>query len=150
MIKIAKECKKKGWHLFISNDIKLTFKFKAAGIYIPSFNRVKRFLNLENKRLKILGSAHNQKEIHEKIKQKCKAIFLSPIFYSKKNKKILGVHRFNYLARSNKINFYALGGINQTNTQMLNTLLISGMGGINIFKKKPAYKRPVFEKKNFF
>ena len=84
LIKIAKACKKKRYQLFVSNDIKLALKVKADGIYIPSFNKTKKFLNLEKKNLIILGSAHNQKEIYEKMNQKCKAIFLSPIFYVKK------------------------------------------------------------------
>ena len=80
LLKIAKACKKKGYKLFVSNDIKLALKVKAAGIYIPSFNKTAKFHNLENKNFTILGSAHNQKEIQEKISQKCRAIFLSPVF----------------------------------------------------------------------
>ena len=80
LIKIAKACKKKRYQLFVSNNIKLATKVRADGIYIPSFNKTKRFNNIEMKNFKILGSAHNQKEIHEKIKQQCQAIFLSPIF----------------------------------------------------------------------
>ena len=87
LIKIAKACKKKRYQLFVSNNIKLALKVRADGIYIPSFNKNKKFLNLENKKIIILGSAHNQKEIQEKISQKCKAIFLSPLFYVKKSKK---------------------------------------------------------------
>ena len=86
LFKIAKVCKKKRYKLFVSNDIKLTIKTKADGIYIPAFNKTKRFLNFEKKNFLILGSAHNQKEIHEKISQKCKIIFLSPLFNVKKKK----------------------------------------------------------------
>ena len=86
LIKIAKACKKKRYKIFVSNDIKLALKVNADGIYIPSFNKTKRFSNLEKKNLTILGSAHNQKEIKEKIIQKCDAIFLSPIFYVEKSK----------------------------------------------------------------
>ena len=147
LLKIAKACKKKRYLLFISNDIRLTLKVKADGIYIPSFNKTKKFLNLEKKNLIILGSAHSQKEIQEKISQKCKAIFLSPIFHMKKNKNFLDVYKFNFLAQSNKSKFLALGGINKYNIQKLKMLKIKGFGGIGIFKKKPAFKRPVFLKK---
>ena len=78
--KITKACKKKRYQLFVSNDIKLALKVRADGIYIPSFNKTRKFINLEKKNLTILGSAHNQKEIREKISQKCRAIFLSPFF----------------------------------------------------------------------
>jgi len=87
LIKIARSCKRKRYQLYVSNNIRLALKVKADGIYIPSFNKTEKFLNLENKNLTILGSAHNQKEIQEKINQKCRIIFLSPIFFIEKSKK---------------------------------------------------------------
>ena len=150
LLKIAKACKKMRYRLFVSNDIKLTLKVKADGIYIPSFNKTKNFSNLEKKNIIILGSAHNQKEIQKKISQNCSAIFLSPVFYIKKSKKFLGLYKFNYLSYRNNINILALGGISEKNIQKLKLLYIKGFGGIRIFKKKPAFKRPVFIKNNFF
>ena len=150
LVKIANACKKKRFMLFISNDIKLALKVRADGLYIPSFNNAKKFLNFENKNLIILGSAHCQKEIHEKISQKCRAIFLSPIFHIEKPKKSLDIYKFNFLTNSNKAKFLALGGINQNNIRKLRMLHIKGFGGIRIFKKKPAFERPVFLKKKFF
>ena len=82
LIRIAVACKKSRYQLFVSNDLKLAYKFKADGIYIPSFNKSKKFLNLEKRNIKIIGSAHSQKEIHKKNEQNCKAIFLSPLFYT--------------------------------------------------------------------
>ena len=149
LIKIAKASKKR-YQLFVSNDIKLALKVRANGIYIPSFNKTKKFLNLEKKNLTILGSAHNQKEIWEKISQQCRAIFLSPIFYVEKSLNFLNVYKFNYLSRSSKANILALGGITEHNVRKLRLLHINGFGGIGIFKKKPALKRPVFLKNNFF
>ena len=134
----------------MSNDVKLAIKVKAEGIYIPSFNQTKGFANLEKKNIKILGSAHNQKEIQKKISQNCTTIFLSPIFYIEKSNKFLGVHKFNYLAYSNNTNIFALGGISESNIHKLKLLNIKGFGGIRMFKKKPAFKRPVFIKNNFF
>ena len=150
LIKIAKACKQNRYQLYVSNDVKLAYKYKAHGIYIPSFNKTKKFLNLEKKNIKIIGSAHTQKEIHKKIMQSCKAIFLSPLFYVKKSKNHLNIHKFNYLAHLNKTNILALGGISQNNIQKLKLLNVKGFGGINLFKKKPASKRPVFIKNNFF
>ena len=150
LIKIAKACKKKRYQLFVSNDIKLALKVRADGIYIPSFNKTKKFLNLEKKNLTIVGSAHNQKEIWEKISQKCQAIFLSPIFYVEKSINFLNVYKFNSLSRSNNVTILALGGITEHNVRKLRLLHIKGFGGIGIFKKKPALKRPVFLKNNFF
>jgi len=150
LIRISNACKKNRYQLFVSNDVKLFYKVKADGIYVPAFNKTKKFSNLEKKNITILGSAHNQQEIHKKISQNCKAIFLSPLFYIKKSKKFLGLHKFNYLCYMNKINILALGGISEKNIQQLKLLYSQGFGGIRLFKKKPAYKRPVFIKNNFF
>ena len=150
LVKIAKACKKSRTQLFVSNDIKLAMKVKAEGIYIPSFNKTKRYANLEKKNIKILGSAHNQKEIKKKIIQNCNAIFLSPIFYIEKSKKFLGLHKFNYLSNRNNISILALGGISESNIHKLKLFNTKGFGGIRMFKKKPAFKRPVFLKNKFF
>ena len=150
LVKIAKACKKKRYPLFVSNDSKLAIKTGADGLYIPAFNKTKKLYNTENKKFIIIGSAHNQKEIKEKISQKCKVIFLSPIFNVKKSKKFLDIHKFNFLTLANKANFLALGGLHLGNLKKLKLLNVKGFGGIKIFKKKPAYERPVFLKNNFF
>tara|TARA_Y100000590_G_scaffold396481_1_gene477238 strand:- start:2547 stop:3092 length:546 start_codon:yes stop_codon:yes gene_type:complete len=139
LFKIAQACKKSRNQLFVSNDIKLVIKLKADGVYVPAFNKTKNFANLEKKNIKIIGSAHNQKEIKEKIAQNCSAIFLSPIFNVEKSNKFLGLHKFNFLSRNNKINIFALGGISKNNIHKLRLLNIKGYGGIRLFKKKPAF-----------
>ena len=144
LTQIARACKKKRYPLYVSNDLKLAIKVKADGIYIPSFNKSKKFMNVEKKKFSVVGSAHNQKEIKEKIMQNCSIIFLAPIFFVKKRKRFLNIHRFNYLSRFNKVCFIALGGINESNIRKLKLLHIKGFAGIGMFKKKPAYKRPVF------
>tara|TARA_B110000196_G_C20811876_1_gene505090 strand:+ start:24 stop:602 length:579 start_codon:yes stop_codon:yes gene_type:complete len=149
LFRIANECKKKRFKLFVSNNIKLALEVKADGIYIPSFNKINKIQNLENKNLIILGSAHNQKEIQQKISQKCEAIFLSPVFLTTKSKRYLDIYKFNLLSIFNKSKFFALGGIDNININKLKLLNISGFGGIRVFKKKPALKRPVFLKTNF-
>ena len=150
IVKIAKACKKNRFQLFVSNNAKLALKVKADGIYIPSFNKTKKFSNLEKKNMMILGSAHSQKEIRIKVLQNCEAIFLSPAFHVKKSKKFLDLYKFNYLSHINNINILALGGITEKNIRKLKLLHINGFGGIQMFKKKPAFKRPVFIKNNFF
>ena len=150
LIKIAKECKKNRFKLYVSNDVKLAHKVKADGIYIPAFNKTKNFSNLEKKNAVILGSAHNQKEIHNKILQNCSAIFLSPIFNIKKSKNFLGLHKFNYLSYSNKKKILALGGISPKNIRKLKLLYTEGFGGISIFKKKTGLKEAGLIKNNFF
>jgi len=150
LIKIAHACKRKRYQLFVSNDKKLAYKYKADGIYIPSFNKTDKFLNLEKKNIRIIGSAHSQKEIQKKIQQNCEAIFLSPVFSIKKSRNYLNLYKFNNLSHLNKTNILALGGISEKNICKLKLLSIKGFGGISLFKKKPASKRPVFIKNNFF
>ncbi len=144
LIKIAKACKRNRFLLFVSNDIKLAMKLRADGIYIPSFNKTKQFSNCEKRNLIIIGSAHNQQQINEKILQNCKAIFLSPVFYVKKSSSYLGVYKFNFLSRSNKIGMFALGGINENNLRKLKLLHIKGIAGISMFKKKTGLKKGRF------
>ena len=144
--KIAQACKKNRYQLFVSNDIKLALRVRANGIYIPSFNKTYKHINKENKNLITLGSAHNQKEIHEKIDQNCIGIFLSPIFQIHKTKKFLNLYKFNLLANYNKANIFALGGINEHNILKLRLLNIKGFGGIGIFKKKTGLKKGRFFK----
>ena len=91
-----------------------------------------------------------KKVVEEKMSQKCRAIFLSPIFYVEKSINFLNVYKFNSLSRSNKVNILALGGITEHNVRKLKLLYMKGFGGIRMFKKKPALKRPVFLKNNFF
>ena len=149
LIKISKACKKKGIMLFVSNNLKQAYKIKAEGLYIPSFNKLNNLNNIE-KKITIIGSAHNKREINQKILQNCKAIFLAPVFNVNKKKKFLDISKFNFLSNDKRANYIALGGINEKNIKKLNLLNISGFAGISLFKKKPAYKRPVFLKKKFF
>ena len=80
LIRIAKACKQKRSQLFVSNDINLAIKVKAEGIYIPAFNKNKRFYNLEKKKLIVLGSAHNQLEIQKKLNKTVKLYFFLLFF----------------------------------------------------------------------
>ena len=136
LIKIAEACKKSRYQLFVSNDLKLAYKFKADGIYIPSFNK-RITLNKAslNKNFKIIGSAHNQMEIKKKLDQGCEAIFLSPLFRIEKNRSYLGICRFKLLTLKYKKKFIALGGIRKQNINNLKMLNIYGMAGISYLKK---------------
>ena len=98
LIKIVDACKRKRYQLFVSHNKRLAYKYKADGIYIPSFNNTKKFSNLEKRNIRIIGSAHTQKEIQKKIQQNCEAIFLSPVFHVKKSKSYLNLYKFNNLS----------------------------------------------------
>ena len=70
-------CKRKGIKIYLSNNIQLAIKLGFDGAYIPAFNKSLRHLNYKlKKNFKILGSAHNIKEIRLKERQKVSLIFI--------------------------------------------------------------------------
>ena len=76
-------------------------KMDVAGAYIPSFNKDFRHLSFKfKKNFKIIGSAHNIKEIRLKEKQCVECIFISSLF--KNNKNYLGFNKFNNLKKLTK------------------------------------------------
>ena len=91
IFEIKKFCKKIGKKFFLANNVNLTIKLRLDGAYIPSFNKDISVKKLRNKGIPILGSAHNLKEINEKIKQGVQIIFLSPLFKVEKTNKFLNI-----------------------------------------------------------
>ena len=84
--------------------------------------------------MEIIGSAHNKREILEKLNQGCETIILSRLFKTKK-KGYLGVIKFNLLAGSFN-NLVALGGIKISNIRKLQMLRISGFASESELKKE--------------
>ncbi len=133
ILKIKKYCKKKNIKFFLSNNIKLAIKLDLDGAYIPSFNNNMSHLSFNlKKRFKIIGSAHNLKEIKIKELQNVNKIFLSSIF--KKNKNYLGINKFKLLSNLTKKKVVALGGISKKNERLLNILNIKFFAGISFFE----------------
>ena len=74
-------CKKKGFNLYLANNIRLAIKLDLNGVYLPAFNKSLKYKNIPcGKKFKIIGSAHNIREIIIKENQGCEKIFISPIF----------------------------------------------------------------------
>jgi len=130
-------CQKNGNELYMSNNIKLSIRLRLNGVYIPSFNNKLNYCGLFAlpKKFKIIGSAHNLKEIRIKKSQGCKEIFISPLFKVNKSKKFLNSIKFNLLTLTNKSNFIALGGISEKNFKTIKLLKINGFASINWAKK---------------
>jgi len=137
LLKLKLFCKKNENNLYLANNIKQSIKLGLNGVYIPSFNNKLNFSGSFSlpKKFKIIGSAHNFKEIKIKEVQGCKEIFLSPIFKVTKSKKFLGVIKFNLLSLNNKNNLIALGGINEKNYKNLKLINIKGFASISWAKK---------------
>lgn len=129
VIKLNKYCKKMNFKLYVSNDKQLATKINSYGLYIPSFNS-RVFFSQSN--LNVIGSAHNEIEIREKIKQGCEEIFISPIFTTKSHNDMSGKGLVFYRPLlqkfSKQIKIHALGGIDQKN---LGKLISSGARGFS-------------------
>ena len=133
VIKIKEYCKKKGFKFFLSNNIHLAIKLDLDGLYIPAFNKSFKHLAFSyKKRFKIIGSAHNLREINIKEKQMVEAIFLSSLF--KTNKNFLGLNKFKLLAKLTKKEVVALGGVSKNNFKKLYLTNYSSFAGISFFE----------------
>ena len=143
IFEISKYCKKKSIKFYLSNNIKLAMKLNLDGAYIPSFNKDLKHLAFSYKKnFKLIGSAHNLKEIKTKEKQKIEKIFLSSIF--KKNKNFLGVNRFKILKKLTNRKVVALGGITNKNLKKLSLLNQLDFAGISFFEQKKGPKKGPF------
>jgi len=133
ILKIKNYCKKKGVKFYLSNDIKLAIKLDLDGAYLPSFNKSTKHLAFSTrKNFKIIGSAHNLKEIRIKESQNVEKIFLSSLF--KKNSNYLGLNKFKLLSKLTKKKVVVLGGISKKNLKKIKLLNSFGFAGISYFE----------------
>jgi len=133
ILKIKKYCKKRSIKFYLSNNIKLAIKLNLDGIYIPSFNTsLKHLAYSYKKNFKIIGSAHNLKEIRIKENQNVEKIFLSSLF--KKNKNFLGINKFKLLSKLTAKNIVVLGGVSKQNKKKLSLINQSDFAGISYFE----------------
>ena len=134
-------CKKRGFNLYLANNIKLAIKLNLDGVYIPAFNNKLNYYNLKcNKKFKIIGSAHNLKEVRVKEKQNCEIIFISPLFKTQKSKNYLEIARFNLIAKRTKKDVICLGGIDTKNLKRVNLTKSKGIASISWIKKNGLNK----------
>jgi|TARA_B110000914_G_C15462540_1_gene446591 thiamine-phosphate pyrophosphorylase len=141
IFELKKFCYKLGKKLFLSNNINMTIKLKLDGAYIPAFNKDISVYKLKNRKIQIIGSAHNLKEINEKKKQGVQIIFLSPLFKVPKSSKFLGISKFNILANTFNGGIVALGGITKNNIRKLKLLNCFGLASISYIKENTISKK---------
>ena len=140
LLKFRKKCKRLKISFYVANNLKLTKKIQADGLYISSYNK-KIFKNVN-----VIGSAHNSKEIIQKIRQGCRTIIFSRLFktnYKNKNT-FYGIVKFNLIAQKHKINLIPLGGINNSNLLRLNLVKSIGLATLSAIKKKPTISSRLF------
>jgi len=135
---LRRKCKEKHILFYVSNNLKLANNCMADGLYISSYNK-KRYQKSRHN-FRIIGSAHNFKEIFEKQKQGCNEIILSRLLRTdyKEKKGYLGVSRFNLISRLLDINLVPLGGIRLNNINKLKTVNSRSFMIMSEVKKKPA------------
>ena len=139
LLNFRRFCKIKSIKFYIANNIKLAVLLNSDGLYISAYNKSFRSLSLKKSNFKLIGSAHNLKEISLKSKQGCDIILFSKLFLVNydKNAPYLGVIKFNNYLKINK-NLIPLGGISINNLNNLNNVNCLGFALLSEIKKKPA------------
>ena len=140
--KIKNLCKSTNRKIFVAGNLKIALKYRLNGLYIPAFHIKQNYANLNlTKDFKIIGSAHNLKEVKIKEKQGCTNIFISPLFHNPKNNFFLGIIKFNLINLLTNVKTIALGGINQNNIKLLRSTKVEGYASITWIKKnRPTIK----------
>ena len=93
----------------------------------------------EKENFRVVGSAHNIKEIRIKENQKVEKIFTSSLFKKKKN--FLGINRFKILSKLTNKNIVMLGGISNKNVNKLRLFDQVDFAGISYFEQKKGPSR---------
>ena len=140
LIRFRRYCRSKKIDFYISNDEKLTSQLKADGLYISAYNKNLRLAKLKQSNFKIIGSAHNIKELNIKMLQGCSSVVFSRLFKvsSPFKKGFMGVIKFNLFRLSRKENLVPFGGINLSNLNKLKMVKSSSFALLSEIKKKPA------------
>jgi len=140
--KFRLECKRKNIDFYVANKESLARDCKADGLYISAYNKK----NYYKKFKKIIGAAHNFKEIYQKKRQGCDPIILSRILRTdyEFKKGFLGVVRFNKYTHLFNIKFVALGGIRAKNLNVVRSVNVKSIAFLSEVKKKPAVLSRLF------
>jgi len=140
LLKFRSYCRIKKIDFYVSNNEKLTSDLKADGLYISAYNKNLRLAKLKRSNFKIIGSAHNIKELNIKVLQGCSSVIFSRLFEvsSPFKKGFMGVIKFNLFRLSRKENLVPFGGINLSNLNKLKMVKSSSFALLSEIKKKPA------------
>ena len=140
LLRFRRDCKSKMIDFYISNDEKLAAALQADGLYISAHNTNLRLAKLRKCNYKIIGSAHNIKELNIKLLQGCSTIIFPRLFKvsSPHKKGFMGVIKFNLFKLTRKENLVPLGGINLSNLNKLKMVKSNSFALLSEIKKKPA------------
>ena len=141
LIDLEQSARKKKIKLFIANNIKQAIELGSDGLYISAHNKNLKFNRYISSKFKVIGSAHNFREINIKKIQGCTNIFLSRLFktdYAYKDG-YLGLIRFNLLRKNfQDCHLSPLGGIRLSNLNKIKNVNCSSFVILSEVKKKPA------------
>ena len=133
-------CKAKKIDLYIANNIKLMMTLKADGLYISAHNNNLKLNRYKKTKYKIIGSAHNLKELNIKVLQGCNCLIFSRLFITdyKEKKGNLGIVKFNLFKLSRREELVPLGGIKLSNLNKLSIVNSNAFALMSEIKKKPT------------
>ena len=139
LLKFRRFCRVKKIDFYVSNDVKLASILKADGLYISAYNKNLNLIKINFNHFKIIGSAHNIKEINIKNLQGCSQIIFSRLFKTsyKYKKGSLGVIKFNLFKLLRKESLIPLGGINLSNLNKLKLVQSDGFAMMSEIRKNP-------------
>ena len=134
------KCRAKKIGFYVANDFKLMSNLKADGLYISAYNNDLRICRYKYSKYKIIGSAHNYKELKIKNIQGCSYFIFSRLFQTKYKDKpgFLGLIKFNLLTLLRKEVLVPLGGINISNLNKMNIVNSNSFALMSEIKKKPV------------
>ena len=141
-----KKCRLKLIDFYVANDMNLVVKLKADGIYLSSYNNTLKVVRPNRSNFKVIGSAHNVKEIAFKKKQGCNYILFSKLFLVdyQKASPYLGIVKFNKFTNFFSKRLVPLGGIKNSNLNYLKNVDCEAIALLSEVKKKPAILRRLF------
>ena len=141
-----RECSRRAIKFYVANNLVTAIKCKADGLYISSHNKKYYHGEFLNKTLKIIGSAHNLREIQQKKVQRCKNIVFSRLFKTNYQNKLdyMGIVKFNLRKLSFNTELIPLGGIRHKNLNSLKLVKSDSFALLSEVKKKPAIIHRLF------
>ena len=110
LIKFRKECFCRKIKFYVANNFKLCVLLKADGIYLSSYNKSFKPLNILKQNFDIIGQL-TISEVFEKLKQGCKLVLFSKLFvvnYSQ-NSPYIGLVKYNKFINHFNKNLIPLG-----------------------------------------
>ncbi|MBP02466.1 MAG: hypothetical protein CMM25_06630 [Rhodospirillaceae bacterium] len=137
-LEVAKICKFRRITFLIGANLKIANQLKADGVHIPEYLLKSKIINtirnLYSKKI-ITTSAHNQAGVRIARTINADAVLLSPVRKTKSHPKafIIKDHPFSAMARLNKIDIYALGGIKILDKRKFLSLGATGIAGTSIY-----------------